>query len=216
MPKIHNVKQGDHLPNISKQHGFDNWQTIYDHPLNANFRSNRTNPHVLLPGDVIWIPDKPSKTVACKVDSRHCFELTIPMVMLRIVLRDNEGHPLRNTPYTLTVKDASKEGHTDDGGLLQQSIPAMIESVLLKVGDVTWELLIGHLDPVDNAGEPVVTGIQARLQNLGLYAGKIDGVLGPKTHAAIKKFQGTYMNRKNADGKLDDDTKREVLQHHGC
>jgi hypothetical protein len=216
VPKTHNVKQGDHLPNIAKQHGSDNWRTIYDHPLNAIFRSNRTNPNVLLPGDVIWIPDKPIKTVDCKVDSRHCFELTIPTVMLRIVLRDNEDRPLRHTSYTLTVKDASREGHTDDDGLLQQSIPATLESVLLKVGDMTWELLIGHLDPVDDAGVPVVTGIQARLRNLGLYAGKIDGVLGPKTLAAIKKFQGTYLNRGNADGKLDDDTKRAVLQHHGC
>jgi len=216
MSKIHVVNQGEHLPNIARQHGFVDWRTIYDHPSNADFRANRSNPHVLLPGDRICIPDKPTKTVDCEVDARHNFELTVPTVMLRIVLKDHEDQPLRDTPYTLVVKDVAYGGYTDGAGLLQHSIPAMIESVHLGVGGVMWELLIGHLDPTDNAGRPVLTGVQARLQNLGLYTGKIDGVLGPKTRAAIKKFQHSHMKRENADGKLDDDTRSAVLQHHGC
>jgi putative peptidoglycan binding protein len=216
MSKIHVVNQGDHLPNIAEQHGFVDWRTIYDHPSNADFRTYRSNPHVLLPGDRICIPEKPIKTVDCAVDQTHEFQLDVPKIMLRIVLKDHEDKPLRDAPYTLVVNQVKHDGYTDRDGLLQHSIPATTESVELGIGGVTWELLVGHLDPTDNSKEPVVTGVQARLQNLGFYAGKIDGELGPKSHAAIKRFQQTHMKRENADGKLDSDTLTTLLQRHGC
>jgi hypothetical protein len=48
----------------------------------------------------------------------------------------------------------------------------------------TYELHVGELDPV---GE--VTGLQARLANLGYYDGPIDGDAGEVTAAAIAQFR---------------------------
>ncbi len=47
---------------------------------------------------------------------------------------------------------------------------------------------------------PGIEEIQQALKNAGLYAGKIDGDLGPKTKKAIMEFQG--QNDLKADGKV--------------
>ena len=47
---------------------------------------------------------------------------------------------------------------------------------------------------------PSVENIQQALQNAGLYQGKIDGVLGPKTKRAIEEFQ--TQNGLSVDGKV--------------
>lgn len=47
---------------------------------------------------------------------------------------------------------------------------------------------------------PTINEIQQALQNANLYAGKIDGVLGPKTKKAIVDFQA--QNNLKADGKV--------------
>lgn len=51
---------------------------------------------------------------------------------------------------------------------------------------------------------PTAKEIQQALTNAGLYSGKIDGSLGPKTKAAIKAFQ--EQNGLKADGKVGSKT----------
>lgn len=48
--------------------------------------------------------------------------------------------------------------------------------------------------------KPTIQDIQKALKNAGLYAGKVDGVLGPKTKNAIEAFQ--KQNNLKADGKV--------------
>jgi peptidoglycan hydrolase-like protein with peptidoglycan-binding domain len=43
--------------------------------------------------------------------------------------------------------------------------------------------------PAAGAGDAKVTGFQKALQKLGYDPGKIDGIMGPHTEAAVKKFQ---------------------------
>ena len=52
--------------------------------------------------------------------------------------------------------------------------------------------------------KPTVQEIQTALQNVGLYQGKIDGSLGPKTKKAIREFQ--EQNSLKADGKVGPQT----------
>jgi hypothetical protein len=59
MPKNYTVISGDTLTKIAKQHGFDDWRVIYNHPSNAAFKAKRPNPDKIFPGDVIVIPDAP-------------------------------------------------------------------------------------------------------------------------------------------------------------
>ena len=48
--------------------------------------------------------------------------------------------------------------------------------------------------------KPTTELIQQALQNAGMYSGKVDGDLGPKTKRAIREFQ--EQNGLNADGKV--------------
>ena len=53
------VKRGDNLSTIGRLHGMD-WQDLYKHPKNAEFRRKRPNPDLIHPGDVIHIPTSAS------------------------------------------------------------------------------------------------------------------------------------------------------------
>jgi murein L,D-transpeptidase YcbB/YkuD len=56
--------------------------------------------------------------------------------------------------------------------------------------------------------------IQQALKNAGLYAGSIDGSLGPKTKKAIQEFQS--QNGLNADGKVGPKTWAKLASHLGA
>jgi len=66
---------------------------------------------------------------------------------------------------------------------------------------------VGHLDPVDEA-----TGAQARLKNLGFDPGVIDGIVGPKTKAAIAAFQ--LRHGLQVSSSLDAQTRSRLQQLH--
>jgi peptidoglycan hydrolase-like protein with peptidoglycan-binding domain len=60
-----------------------------------------------------------------------------------------------------------------------------------------------------------VSGVQARLQNLGFDPGKVDGVLGPRTRAAIRTFQRS-MGIEEPDGKITDALFDQLEKEHGA
>jgi N-acetylmuramoyl-L-alanine amidase len=85
----------------------------------------------------------------------------------------------------------------------------------LRVGEHVWPLRIGHLNPMDETPDEGVSGIQARLRNLGYDVGPIDHRLGRRTRAAIRAFQ-----RDNpplvVDGICGPKTRAKLIEKHGC
>jgi len=73
----------------------------------------------------------------------------------------------------------------------------------------TWTLVIGHLDPVEE-----ISGVQARLHNLGFDPGPIDGIKGSLTGAAVKRFQETFGLA--VDGIAGPRTQAKLKEEHGC
>jgi peptidoglycan hydrolase-like protein with peptidoglycan-binding domain len=71
-----------------------------------------------------------------------------------------------------------------------------------------YELRLGHLDPVAE-----ISGVQARLLNLGIYGGPVDGEMNPEFEAAIRVFQ--ERNGLQPTGKLDDQVKSWAERAHG-
>jgi N-acetylmuramoyl-L-alanine amidase len=192
MPAEHVVQQGDCLASIAKKYGFVDWNTIYNDELNVDFRKKRPNPHVLLPGDRLIIPDKKTKNESRPTAMLHTFQLARKEIRLRIVVRDIDGVPLGGKKYKLTVEGEVHEGVLPDDALLDEPIPPDALEGELRVwceddfpdfAD-TWMLKLGHLDPVED-----LTGVQARLNNLGYDCGPVDGKDGPRTQAAVRAFQ---------------------------
>jgi len=192
MAATYRIKQGDCISSLAKRFGFADYKTIYDHPENARLKQQRYNPNVLFPGDAVFIPDVERKKVDAASAQTHRFQLKNNKTLLRLVLQDSDETPLANLRYELTIDQQTFEGVTSGEGKLEQKIPADAKqgSIVLYEGGVggsalsTFSLNIGDLDPVEE-----LTGVQSRLNNLGIACGKVDGKLGPKTEAALTEFQ---------------------------
>jgi N-acetylmuramoyl-L-alanine amidase len=215
--RTHTVKQGEYLSRIAHENGFANWRTIYDHPQNAGLRDKRPNPNVLLPGDLIYIPDKIEKKETCGTGQTHRFQLDGAKNRLRIVLKDDAGRAMSGEQYTLKVSGKEYKSATKSDGLINHPIPNDATSGTLKLDKkgITLALGIGHLDPIHDQQRTVVSGAQARLNNLGFHCGKVDGILGPKTETAIMRFQKVVLKREEPDGKIDSETRDRLLGGHG-
>ena len=190
------IQQGDHLSSISAEVGFANFHTIFDDPGNADLAGNR-DPHVLFPGDQLTIPDRADRTEFRDTDNIHTFQTDLRPLFLRCDLLDINGTPISAANCSLKIEsDDVPEVVTDAKGILQQTIARQDKTAAIMVhppppkpsppcpGDppptagpapppdsppddwVQFDVKIGNLNP-----ETKLSGQQARLNNLGYFAG---------------------------------------------
>ena len=190
MQITHIVSQGECLLSIASQYGIADWRRIYDHEANAEFRRLRPNPNCIYPGDTVIVPAVEIKEYKRPSEKTHVFKVPDPPVILRIALRDEDDAPLASRPFKLTVGKRSYPGKTNSEGILEQEIPATATRAILQLpreGSARaqrWTLLVGYLDPIQK-----ISGVQARLNNLGYSCGPVDGIAGQWTRAALRSFQ---------------------------
>lgn len=209
------VKQGDCLSSIAKQFGFPDWRRIYDDPQNAAFKKKRPNPNLIFPGDVLAIPDRQAKQETRPTTARHTFRAKRSKARVRIKVKDQDDKAFAGKKYRLVVGGRTFEGNIGQDGLIEHPIEPDAGAGALTVwldGDtsrpgIVWNLKVGHLDPVEEN-----TGIQARLKNLGFDCGVIDGIVGPKTRAAILGFQ--IKNGLQPTGQIDGATRGKLKALH--
>jgi hypothetical protein len=204
----HVVKQGECLASIGAQYGFTS-KALWALSENAALRNKRKNPHILLPGDRVFVPQKDPKNEGRPVDQRHKF-VKHQLVKLKICLLA-AGKPIANQGYVLKVGGKNLQGTTDASGILEKPIPADATDATLVLGldKLELQLKIGSLDPSTEA-----TGVQGRLNNLGFHCGAVDGIVGPLTKSALMVFQETYQLKQT--GKIDDATREKLRSLHGC
>jgi N-acetylmuramoyl-L-alanine amidase len=216
MPRNHTVKQGDCLSSIAKKYGFPDYKVIWDDGSNAQLKQKRKDPNILFPGDVVVIPDIDLKQVDKSTEQKHNFVLDVETVKLQLIVKDDEGKPYANCRYELKIDDKKFDGTTDGSGKIIQEIAPDASSgevaLYSKEGEAesvitVFKLELGHLDPVAE-----MTGIQARLNNLGFFCGKVDGIIGPMTEDALKAFQ--EKNGLSVTGSADQATKDKLAQLH--
>jgi hypothetical protein len=183
-PGYHEVEQGDWLSKLAKWYGIPKWQTIWEDGNNAALRNKRKSPNILFPGDLVYIPKVQSKEHSGGAAQTHSFKIPSAKAVFRTTLLDADGKPRPGVKYKLTVGDVIKEGSTGGDGLIKCPIPVDAETVDLEVDQEVVRVQVGHLDPIDE-----VSGLQARLKNLGYDPGPLDGMDGPLTRSAVKAFQ---------------------------
>jgi len=208
MPK-HVIEQGECLSSIAAEYEFD-WKLIWKHGQNATLKQRRKNPNILLPGDELFVPIREKKEESRNTDKRHTFVKKNAPTRLRIRLL-NSGKPLVNEDYELSISGQKLKGTTDSTGLMQETIPPDACSASLILGKEKREILldVGHLDPLNS-----ISGMQARLNNLGYDCGAVDGIVGPITRSALKSFQETY--QLNITGEADSATLDKLKGEYGC
>jgi N-acetylmuramoyl-L-alanine amidase len=206
---LHRIVQGECAVTLGAKYGFD-WHTIWDHPQNEKLRTKRRNPHVLMPGDTVYIPEVQGKTLGRPSDARHYFCLKSGKELLRVRLLDELGRPRAGLNYEMEVEGAWRKGVTSAQGEIREWLRPGVAEAKFYLGDEGEELpvRIGHLDPADE-----LSGAQARLANLGYEVGAIDGVLGPETKVALSEFQHAYSLEPT--GALDDATAARLIDLHG-
>ncbi len=201
------VKQGDCIFSIAVEHGFFA-DTIWNHPNNAELKKKREDPNVLLPGDVVFVRDKQIKEVSEPTNQVYKFRCKNTPKTLSIQLKYIDT-PLKNLDYTIEIDGQERKGKTDGEGWLKQSIApnAKVAKVILPDG-TKYELKLGNLDPVDE-----ITGLQGRLNSLGLYEGSVNGRMDDKTKTALAVFQ--LINELEVTGEADETTKDLLIQMTG-
>jgi Putative peptidoglycan binding domain/LysM domain len=202
------VRQGDCIESIAHAHGLA-WEKLWDHAGNAALRERRKAHTALAPGDVVFVPERVVREVECATSQRHTFRAKGIPSQLRIRFLDHLGAP-RAAAWVLELDGQRTSGTLDDGWLDHPMMPDVRAGTL----ELRWQedgeervethvLELGHLDPLDT-----ITGVQARLYNLGYYHGPIDGKEGEALELAVVEFQ--------CDHDLDplglvDDTTRAAL-----
>ena len=210
MATSHIVKQGEHISRIAREHGFFDYRIIWDHPANAALKKKRPNPHVLLPGDHLHIPDKQVKWDSRPTDDRHTFRIAVPMVKLRLALRDFDNAPVANAACQLDIEGKTYQLTTNREGLIEHDIAPTAENGRLRVDSLGMDvpIRIGHLDPHDEE-----TGWLGRLINIG-YMDESLGAPDPRElRSDIEEFQCDFGLK--VTGELDDATKAKLKELHG-
>ena len=206
MPKAITVQQGQSTASIALEHGFY-CGTIWQNEANAALRATRTHMNVLMPGDVLTVPDNTPASLAAVTGKRHVFRRRgVPSLFRLQLFRDD--HPLAGRKFTLVTNDATHTGTTDDQGMLEVYLsPATTSGDLEVDGGGTLALRFGHLDPGS-----AISGVQKRLRNLGFYSGPQDGMESAALTDALLAFQRRYGLR--STGAADETTRAKLQDVH--
>lgn len=215
MSKAHTVKQGECLSKIAKRFGFTDWRYLYEHPENASLRARRPNPNVLFPGDIVNIPELRVREERIETTRVHRFVVQSPRKFLRVVFKDAQGGKLANELYSIRFSSGrSKAASTNADGLLNEPVSFDEDSATVEIGGRTLHLNLGHLNPTGDVVKEDISGIQARLNNLGYNAGPNDGIYGRKTRLALALLQAD--EDCDVSGLPDEETLSRLEELHGC
>jgi N-acetylmuramoyl-L-alanine amidase len=211
----HTVKQGECLSSIAHKYGFRDYKLVYNHPDNAAFRKKRPNPNLIFPGDVLNIPDKDPKQTKVVTNHKHKFVLRGARRLLRLRFLDGSGKPIANAQMDVTIDDdSSRKQSTDGKGIVEIAVKPDASAAILKLGKHAVQLSLNHLNPIEDTDDAGISGVQARLYNLGYYRGAITDELDLPTQTAIALFQHDF--KLEINGKPDDSTIDKLLDEHGC
>lgn len=210
------VQPGDYVLKIATRNGFADYHTLWNHPKNALLKQKRHNPNTLVPGDVLFIPDKQQRQVSRSTGNTHHFAISAPRVRLRIVLLI-EGREPKQAECWWDAPGKNDTLYSDGDGLIEQEIPVTLANGDLRVYDPesTYESApmfhakVGYLYPVE---EP--QGQMARLHNMGYYLGP-EGQIDPYAfRSALEEFQCDY--GLPVSGKCDASTRQRLVEVYGC
>jgi hypothetical protein len=215
------VEQGDRMPTIGRDKGFLRWQTIWNFKGNADLRILRGTAHILLPGDEVSIPSKLSRKAEVPGGTAE-YVVQSAAEVLRVCfagIRSTEDAPVtfKATPDT----GDAVEGTLAHSGKLEIDLPPDTTKVHVELsrktdgeggdGDkpfASYDFTVGGLDPASE-----VSGVQARLFNLGFYTGGITGTLDDDTRAAIAHFRWAKLRERKDE--MDADFLAALNKTHG-
>jgi hypothetical protein len=191
------------MSSIAEKYGLF-WETVWKDPNNAELKSKRKDPNVLMPGDEVFVPDKREKKESGGTEQKHRFKKKGVPAKFRVRLTIDD-EPRANEPYKLLIDDRWIDGTTNGDGFLEESMPPGARKGKLIIGppeaqDI-YEFNLGSVDPIDTE-----EGVKERLQNLGYN-------VNDDFPAAVRAFQ--EKEGLDATGRVDDATRAKVKERFG-
>jgi hypothetical protein len=203
MPVDHVVKAGDCLLSIADRYGFFP-DTLWNHEKNRELKSQRKDPNVLQPGDVVHVPDLTRRDEPRAEKQRHRFRRKGVPGKLKVRLLD-DWKPRKNMSYRLVIDGIVTEGKTDGDGYVEQDIhPGASQGELIidrdDGGTDHYRFVLGSVDPADSEA-----GVKHRLNDLGYDADDL-----PR---ALTGFQ--HDHALNQTGAVNDETRDKLKEIFG-
>ena len=124
MPQVHTVKQGETLTRIARQYKFASWTSIYNDPLNTEFKKLRPNPNIIFPGDQLNIPDLVPKVMSLGANKKHVFRLKKETEKLRLKIESGRGKALAGKRVVLTVAGEKIDVTLKEDGVIEAELPS--------------------------------------------------------------------------------------------
>jgi hypothetical protein len=235
----HTVRQGESVMSIAEGNGFL-WETLWNHPKNSTLKAKRGDPDVLMPGDVLHIPDRGEKKESAGVEQCHNFKRKGIPAVVRLMLRrpkkapdekveqaasnpseykepelkPTEDEPMADVPYAVYADGKLvKEGKTGGDGKIEAKIsPAAVGArVVLDPGTPQERTVNLNIRAMDPIDE--VSGICKRLNNLGFQCPPDAAEDGVELASALRAFQKKH--GLDETGKLDGRTRAAIKDAHG-
>ncbi|HYV43715.1 MAG TPA: peptidoglycan-binding protein [Myxococcaceae bacterium] len=209
----HTIKQGESIESIAHAAGHL-WETLWNHPENESLRAKRKSPHVLHPGDVVFVPRLETKTEVVAAGCSHKFKRlgTQSWIELRFLV---DGKPRTNAGYTLEVDGQARAGSTDEDGRLRESVHPLAQRAEIRFAHPqrldrpeVYVLELRHLDPSSE-----ISGAQGRLHMLGYGVGASDGQMNAATRESLRAFQRDHAL--DETGELDGATQARLSEYTG-
>ena len=207
MPQKYIVQQGECINSIAFEAGFFP-DTIWNDAANKDLKEKRKDMNVLLPGDIVTIPDKKIKEVSKPPEALHKFKRKGVPKFLRVQFKQMDK-ALANRPYKIRIDEKETEGSTDGDGWLKHPIPPNAKEAALFLEGCVYHFDLGCLDPPET-----ISGLQGRLLALGCYEGPVDGIQSERTTSALKAFQRA--NGLKPSGDADDATRKKLKDQAGA
>ncbi|MFO1078573.1 MAG: peptidoglycan-binding domain-containing protein [Planctomycetota bacterium] len=205
MTQQHVVEPGEHISGIAARFGFGDFHRIWDDPANAELKKRRGDPHVLMPGDVLTIPDREEGIVEAVTTDVTTLEVDDLLLFLPLKVRDLGNKPLEKAPFELRLqlRPEPATGETAKDGLLVEEVARRAREGELRIEHKLPPLQKGEPDRVETfkfdlhigALNPITTfsGQQQRLNNLGYPAGfSVDDI--EQMQWAVEEFQLDHLH----------------------
>jgi hypothetical protein len=242
MSTEHTVKDGDCIENIAKRYGFFA-DTLWNHPDNRALHDLRKDPNILLPGDVVNIPQLRQKDYPGGTEQRHRFRRKGVPARLRVkFLRpvtpkpqeaggaeggkynpseyqeptrkaDEKHEPIANAPFKLRVDGRNTDGQSDANGMIDVPIPNDAASGKITFNPGTKDEVSYDLALGEMAPIDTVIGVRKRLYNLGYRCMPSGDQVDEPLKDALRRFQTDQAL--TATGAIDQATKDKLKNIHG-
>lgn len=216
MAKTHTVKVGENAVSIAWRYGFSDYRVVWNDDANADLRKKRPDPHLLIPGDEIAVPDPTPKKLTLPTQNSYRFVVHVPKQELRLRVLDRDGKPLVQVAYRLAIETLAKpfEGTTDGDGKLKQIVPVDAPWATLEIDGRQFRLRLKGLAALPADEDDPTDGVSGRLDNLGYQAAAADdsGDAAPRMGLAVFQADGDI----DVTGELDPSTRDALKKGYGC